>query len=602
MTIADPITGDQRDILLGVNLDIAPGEALALVGESGSGKTMTARSIVRLLPEGAHLSGGVVFKRSSVLTMADRELRAYRATGVSLIFQDPRAHIDPTHTIGDFLTEGLRIRRGQSPQQAQARACQLLDDVRINDPQRRMGQYPHELSGGMLQRVMIASALAPDPSLVLADEPTSALDVTVQAEIVRILNDLRRDRNLAMLFITHDLELAEAACDRVAVMYAGRIIETQRTEDFNQTAAHPYTIGLLRSRPDFATRSGRMAQLSGRPLSAHERGAGCSFAPRCALAADPCRIDPPPALRPIRGTTAACHRAEESRALLLNDTQPGLLPSPARATATTAAPIIEVTNLRRVFGGHWLMGSTHTPIVAVDDVSFTVTCGESVAVVGESGSGKTTVARMVVGLDQPTSGSIRIAGHVRTGRRLEGLSRKEGAKLAQIVFQDPYGSLDPRQRIGASIKEVLHHATDLRGTALNQRTAELMEQVGLQAGLADRYPRRLSGGQRQRVAIARALATEPQVLVLDEPVAALDMSIQAQILNLLSDLRRRLSVSYVFITHDLAVVRQVADRVVVMNQGRVVESGRVDDILDRPEEDYTRRLIASAPSRMQLSV
>ena len=596
MSIEIPDSAEVRDILLGVSVDVAAGEAVALVGESGSGKSMTVRSVMRLLPEGAHISGEIVFRGESVLEMDRRRLRGYRANDVSIIFQDPAAHLDPTRTIGDFLIETIRTCSPASRKEAQTRAIRLLDDVRITSPVQRMRQYPHELSGGMLQRVMVASALAPGPSLLLADEPTTALDVTVQAEVMRIIGELRRERHLALLFITHDLELAEVSCDRMAVMYAGRVVEQHTSTDLTVDATHPYTIGLVRSRPSLASRVGRLHQLAGRPLSAHEAPPGCAFSTRCELAADRCKQDPPPGLRTVGSSAAACHRAEESRGLLgpVLDEQADL-PAPRSAVDEAGPPIVEVRNLHRTFGSGTVF--KRAPVPAVDDVSFVVRRGESLAVVGESGSGKTTLARLLVGLDRATSGTISIGGQERTGRKLGSLSRVEAARKIQIVFQDPYASLDPRQTIGSSIREALRRSA--KGSVdLDDRAAQVMDRVGLAESLLGRYPRRLSGGQRQRVAIARALALDPEVLVLDEAVASLDVSIQAQVLNLLADLRHEITVTYVFITHDLAVVRHVADRVLVMRHGKVVELGDVDQVLDAPEADYTRTLISSVPSRM----
>ena len=587
MSIREPERQESREILHGVTFDLARGESLALVGESGSGKSMTARSIIRLLPENAEVRGSLTFGGDDVLAMNPAHLRQYRSQQVSMIFQDPHAHLDQTWTIGDFLQATLALSGTADPRARERRAVELLESVHIDNAPHRMRQYPYEVSGGMLQRVMIASALASDPVMLLADEPTTALDVTVQAEIVRILGELRQRHGLALLFITHDLELAEAACDRMAVMYAGRIVETLPVRRAESMARHPYTIGLLGSRPDLASRSARLRQLPGRPILAHEAGTGCSFVSRCELATQTCRTQTP-RLEAYEATTAvACLRADESRALLTAARGP-VPAGEADRPASDDHMVIRTRQLRRVFGR----------TTALDAVSFTVRRGESLAVVGESGSGKTTLARLLVGLDRPTSGSVEIDGHARRGRRLDGLSLKDSAGKAQIVFQDPYGSLDPRQKIGTAISEVVRFTENLARRQARVRTEELLDLVGLDTALADRYPRRLSGGQRQRVAIARALAARPEVLVLDEAVAALDVSIQAQILNLLADLRDQLSMTYVFITHDLAVVRQVADRVLVMHHGSVIETGEVDQVLSHPVERYTATLVASSPSRL----
>jgi peptide/nickel transport system ATP-binding protein len=592
---------DFRPILKGVELEVAESEVVALVGESGSGKSMTARSIVRLLPNGARLSGEITYRDESVLAMRGPRLRAFRASDVAMIFQDPRAHINPTRTVGDFLTETLLLRQKQSRKDARELARGLLEDVRITNAEGRLDQYPHQLSGGMLQRVMIASALASNPSLILADEPTTALDVSIQAGIVRMLGELQRDRSLAMIFITHDLELAQVVASRAAVMYAGRVVETSPTFELVNAALHPYTIGLLRSRPSPSQQGNRLLALAGRPLSADEAPPGCSFAERCPLAIPDCRAAEP-ALRMVDGHPVACLRAEESRSLLLIE-RGRTLPLRPRISSGRLRPspenrLIEAIDLSRVFRSNGPFSRRRESVLAVDRVSFAVNRGESLAIVGESGSGKTTIGRILVGLDRPTSGIIRIDGRERSGHRVAGLSRKDSAKLVQIVFQNPYLSLDPRQKIGQSIREVVRFAAGLANDELDGRVEDLLFRVGLDPSLGDRYPRSLSGGQRQRVAIARALATEPAALVLDEAVASLDASIQAQILNLLADLRDDLGISYVFITHDLNTVRLVADRILVMRAGGVVEAGPADQVLESPREDYTSRLIASTPSRL----
>jgi len=546
---------------------------------------MTARSVIRLLPEHAAVSGSVTFDNRSVLDLGPEELRRFRSRDVAMVFQDPRAHIDQTWTIGSFLRATLAINGLKERRPAERRARELLNSVHIDNADRRMRQYPYEVSGGMLQRVMIAAALAADPRLLLADEPTTALDVTVQAEIVRVLGELRAERGLSMLFITHDLELAEVACDRMAVMYAGRIVEELPVQGVADTARHPYTIGLLGARPDIAGRARRLSQLPGRPLFAHETQQGCSFASRCAIVMDECREASPP-LHLVDGHAVACLRAAAAGDLLGTGPSSGTAEVVARRVDHSV--VIGVRNLSRTFGS----------TAAVNDISFELRRGDSLAIVGESGSGKTTVARILVGLDRATSGSVEIEGRERRGRRIAGLSYREGARKVQIVFQDPYGSLDPRQRIGAAIAEVARFADDLTVPEARRRAIELLGLVGLDEGYVDRFPRRLSGGQRQRAAIARALAARPEVLVLDEAVAALDVSIQAQVLNLLADLREQLGVTYVFITHDLAVVRQVADRVLVMRHGNCVETGDVDQILTRPRDDYTIRLVNSSPTTL----
>ena len=497
LRVSVPDHGALRVVVDRVDLSIAAGESVGLVGESGSGKTITAKAVLGLLPPGARAEGSVRFDGREVLRMSPSELRAYRASRAAIVFQDPRAHTNPLRTVGDFLTEGLRRNQGLPKSASRDRACQLLRAVGVEDPRGRMASYPHELSGGLLQRVMIAGALSAEPRLLLADEPTTALDTVTQAEVMAVLAELRQRLGLAMLFITHDLELAAATCDRTAVIRAGSILEVQRSGELHDRPRHPSTAGLVAGRPS---------------------------------------IDGPSPRPPV---------------------PPG---GPG-----AAEPMLEVEHLRKVFGPR----RGRPAVVAVDDLSFSVPAGGSLGIVGESGAGKTTVARMLLALETPTSGRIRVAGHERAVSRTASSTaeRRRRARDIQIVFQNPYTSLDPRQRVGNCLEE----------------------------GHARSLPRQLSGGQRQRVAIARALAPEPSILVLDEAVSALDAAVQGQVLRLLAAIRAGTGLSYLCISHDLAVVRQVADHLIVMRDGLVVEAGPTAQVLDAPSHPYTRRLRASVP-------
>jgi peptide/nickel transport system ATP-binding protein len=546
-----PTREGMRRILHGVSLRVGVGEAVGLVGESGSGKTMTARSILRLLPPGAMSSGEIRFENLSVLGLEGDRLQRYRAGDVAMIYQDPRAHINPVRRVGDFLTEALVLVLGVAREEATRRVVRLLGETGVPDPERRLRQYPHELSGGLLQRVMIAAALVGEPRLLIADEPTTALDVTTQSEVMALIDELRRARGLALLFITHDLDLAASVCDRTAVMYEGAIVEDRPSADLNAHPRHPYSSRLLAARPSL--------------------------------------------LMPSHGPQGGVTAVSPGGAVTVPSRDATRLPSVGSNQGSPRdAPVLRVSNLSKSFRAP---GSDRRRIdfLAVQDISFEVSPGRSLAIVGESGSGKTTIARMIVGLEAPSAGAIYVAGHPRTKPPRRARERRLRGREAQIVFQDPYASLDPHQRVGAVLGEVLDLHFRLTPAERSRRIAQLLADVRLEPQHVRSLPRSLSGGQRQRVAIARALAAQPRLLILDEAVSSLDVSTQAQILELLAELRVRTGASYVLISHDLAVVRRVSDELIVMREGRVVERGATAQVLTAPEHPYTRLLLDSVP-------
>ena len=561
--------------LRGVSLSIGPGEVVGLVGESGSGKTVLGLAALGLLPRdrGIELAGALRLGGLDMAAASEDARRARRGLYVGAVFQDPMAALNPAMQIGRQVAEAA----GGTDDDAVAR---LLADVGIPAPHDRIRQFPHELSGGLRQRVMIAMAVAREPSLVVADEPTTALDVTVQAHVLRLLARLR-DRGMSVLLITHDLAVAASICDRIAVAYAGRIVESGPTADVIGAPAHPYTLGLLASRPRVDGPPGELASLAGRMPDPRRPPPGCAFAPRCPLEASACAGPPPPGA-PAAARTVECHRPSELR------TWP---PSPTRSPPASSAPpqaprpgiAVTVRAVSRDFGGR--RGSLRhprtptAPFRAVDDVSFELANGGSLAVVGESGSGKTTLLRMVVGLLPPTTGTI---------------VHFVGAAPPQLIFQDAGASLTPWLTVGQLLTERLTRFGMLR----DDREAMVhgaLAAVGLDEDVADRRPRELSGGQRQRAAIARAVIVPPALLACDEPVSALDVSLAAQVLNLLGDLRARLHLTLLFVTHDLAVARAVADEVLVMYRGAVVERGSTAQVLSDPRTEYTRALLDAVP-------
>ncbi len=578
----------------GLSFHVDPGEGVAIVGESGSGKSVSALSIMRLLPRltGRIPKGRVMFNGRNLLMLSEEEMRELRGREISMIFQEPMTSLNPILTIGLQITEPLTIHLGMTAEEARARAIELLGLVGIPDPARRLEQYPHQFSGGMRQRVMIAIGLACNPKLIIADEPTTALDVTIQAQILELMKELSRKLNIALIVITHNLGVVARYADRVIVMYASRLVEEGDADDVFHRPRHPYSMGLLRSVPRLdRPRGDKLETIEGLPPNAASPPPGCRFAPRCPYKIAICETEPG-LIRTDTGGLSRCHRIAEIAEGKLTWAAAG-----AGSTVTeakTGEPLLTVRNLTKHFevrGG--LRGSSGT-VRAVQDVSFDIFPGETLGLVGESGCGKTTVGRLILRLEDKTSGELRFEGMDLSAASASDM--KAVRRKIQVIFQDPYSSLNPRMTVGQIIGEPLHVYSLVPGRKEEYaRVAQLLEQVGLRPEMAARYPHQLSGGQRQRVGIARALAMEPSFIVCDEAVSALDVSIQGQIINLLEDLQRRLGLAYLFIAHDLAVVRHISMRVVVMYFGRVMEVADRDTIYNEPLHPYTKVLLDAAP-------
>ena len=578
----------------GVSLGVDPGEIVAVVGESGSGKSVTALAIMRLLPQRiARVAGGRIrFGGRDLLALDDEAMRRVRGAEIAMIFQEPMTSLNPMMSIGDQIVEAMAAHGGSGSMRAtmratmRARAAELLEQVGIADPQARLDQYPHEFSGGMRQRVMIAIGLACGPKLIIADEPTTALDVTTQAQILDLLRSLARQRGVAVLLITHNLGIVANYADRVIVMYGGRIQESAAARTMFRTPRHPYTAGLLRSVPRLdRPRLKRLETIEGLPPDVARRDAGCVFGPRCAYREHACAAPQALAVTDV-GSRSACRRWPSIATVLQSGV--GEPAGPDMGEGSDVRPLLSVRGLTKRFGAG-------AGFLAVDGVSFDIMPGETLGMVGESGSGKSTIGRMILRLTDATAGEVAFDG--------QDVLRAKGAALAalrrklQVVFQDPFSSLNPRMTVGGIIGEPLRvHGIVKGGAAVRARVAELLDLVGLRAGYAGRYPHEMSGGQRQRVGIARALAFEPRLIVCDEAVSALDVSIQAQIVNLLQDLQARLGLSLLFIGHDLAVVRHLAARIVVMHKGRLIETLDQAALLRGPSEAYTRQLMRASPS------
>ncbi|POX42532.1 peptide ABC transporter ATP-binding protein [Streptomyces sp. Ru73] len=572
-----------------VSFTLRRGETLAVVGESGSGKSTTAFAAARMLPGTGRVTGGSVLLDGEDLTAAgERRLRAVRGARIGMVFQDPMTSLNPVLTAGTHLDEVLRAHGYGDRAARRARAAELLGLVGIPEPERRLDDHPHRFSGGQRQRILIAMALAGEPDVLIADEPTTALDATVQDQILSLLTDLNRRTGTALVLISHNMGVVARTCERVLVMYGGSVVEDGPTAEVLTRPRHPYTAGLLAAVPRLSAPSGtRLTGIPGSPPDPARPPAGCAFAERCPLAEDGCRTTRPPLVTVAEGVRAACPPAAARTAPLAAPVAAERIDRPA-----PGATVLAAEDVRKVYGGRGLARRT-TGFTALDGVSLTLAAGETLGIVGESGSGKSTLARVLAHAHPADAGTLRLHGRDVTRPSRAGL--REVRRSVQMVFQDPYASLNPRMTVGQVVAEPLAALGLGDRRTREARVAELLRQVGLDPSAAARHPRAFSGGQRQRIGIARALAPEPTVLICDEPVSALDVSVQAQIVNLLGDLQRDLGLALVFIAHDLAVVRQVSHRIAVMHRGRIVETGPADEVCENPRDPYTRALLAAAP-------
>jgi peptide/nickel transport system ATP-binding protein len=641
----------------GVSLSVAAGECLGIVGESGSGKTMTALSVMRLLPGGGTITRGRISLADTEITaLTEEQMQQVRGNAVGMVFQDPLTSLNPTMTIGDQIAESVRLHRGASKPAALERAVEVLGLVGMPRPAERVSNFPHQLSGGMRQRVMIAMALACEPQLLIADEPTTALDVTIQKQILELIDGLRQRLGMAVILVTHDLGVIAGHADRVAVMYAGRIVETADASTLFTNPRHPYTEALLEALPERAAEGAvRLYNIPGQPPDLTAPPPGCKFAPRCRYAQEKCiesepyltaagdshffrcffpvgaieGADPGPALV-VAGDAAAASSATTGSAEALSaealsaealsaealsaealsaealsaealsaealsaEARPRAA-TPADASAAEGGEFLRVDQVVKNFAvtSGAVMQRRIGQVSAVADVSFALPHGSTFGLVGESGCGKTTIGRLIVGLEKPTSGRILLDGHdiARQSRR----DRHLRARAVQLMFQDSYASMDPRMRVGTILREPLAIARDGSRADQRRRIADILGEVGLPASAVDRYPHEFSGGQRQRLGLARALIGGPSLIVADEPVSALDVSIQAQILNLMRDLQRERGLTYLFISHDLSVVRYMADAIGVMYLGKLVETGPADAVYAAAAHPYTQGLIDTVP-------
>ncbi len=583
----------------GISFDIKRGETFALLGESGCGKSMTSLSVMQLVPQpaGEIVSGQVLLQGEDLLQLPEAAMRDIRGDRIAMIFQEPMTSLNPVLTVGQQIGESLKQHKGLKGAAARARILELLDAVGIPAPQSRIDEYPHQLSGGMKQRVMIAIALAGEPDLLIADEPTTALDVTIQAQVLVLLRELQRKTGMSIMLITHDLGVVAEMADRVAVMYAGQIVEEASRAQFFAEPAHPYSRKLFESLPSMEKRDRALDIIRGSVPSLATEFKGCRFENRCDFAWPPCRDVIPQWHRCAEGHGVRCHLMDEALAATRpNDVAQEADELVAPRSVAVGNELLVVNDLKVHFPiRKGLLKRVAGHVYAVDGVSLKIKQGQTLALVGESGCGKTTVGKGIIQLTRPTAGEVLFEGDDLNALRGERLRRRR--KDFQLIFQDPFSSMNPRMMIGDIIEEgMVAQGVGGHRAQRRARVAQLLAHVGLAAEMLDRYPHEFSGGQRQRICIARALAVDPKLIVCDEPTSALDVSVQAQILNLLKELQNELGLSYLFITHNISVVAYLAHEVAVMYLGRIVERGTIGEVLDHPRHPYTQALLSAVPT------
>lgn len=587
----------------GINFDLKRGQTLGIVGESGSGKSVTSMAIMGLLDKNASVHGSITFNGEDLLTKSDEQMSKIRGNRIAMVFQDPLSALTPVFTIGQQVAEALTIHNpDMTDEEVRQRSIELLTLVGIPNAEGRLKSYPHEFSGGMRQRVVIAMAIANNPDVIIADEPTTALDVTIQAQVLEVLKRAQEETGAALIFITHDLGVIASIADEIIVMYAGRPVEKAGVDDIFYHPVMPYSMGLLGAIPRADKKVDRLVPIPGSPVNLVELPQGCAFAERCPLAQPIC-FEKEPDLQTVAGRgnqQSACHFNEKivAEGLTFNDVYSVDQAIPAKFAGVPREDrqmVLSVEHLHKTFpltSGGFLRRHIGE-VRAVNDVTIHVREGETIALVGESGSGKSTTLLEIMSLKKPEQGKVELFGQ-DVSAKLSRTERKKMHSNVQYVFQDPMSSLDPRLPIYDILAEPMK-VTGMSKEEINNRITELMQLVGLKPDQVDRFPSQFSGGQRQRIAIARALAVNPKLILLDEPVSALDVSIQAGVINLLEDLQNKLGVAYLFVAHNLSVIRHISSRVAVMYLGHIVESGAVEDVFEHPSHPYTQALLSAVP-------